>query len=72
METTEHAYIFTVRSPQFVDPDTVLEIEDGREVHDHAWKDAVARWLGGKVNAAESALADDLPEGWSVTVAEVT
>jgi hypothetical protein len=61
-------YLVTVCVPDEIDPDTALEIVADAQDHDDTDTARVARWLGGFVSDARCRLADDLPEGWRVTV----
>lgn len=61
-------YLMTVSVPDKIDPDTALEIVANADTQDTTNEARVARWLGGFVSDARCRLANDLPEGWRVTV----
>ena len=66
-------YLLQIRYPADPDLATVVEIEDACDTDDldETFSGKVERWLGGKINHAEDALNDQLPDGWNVTIEAV-
>ena len=64
----KYEYLIIITAPDELDEDTVEEIAEVAQSHDE--DGGVRRWLGDKINAAEDALDEQLPEGWIASIRE--
>lgn len=63
-------YTLTIDAPDELDAELLAEVEADAEPHDADLAAKLRRYLGGELVRAESAIADELPEGFAVTIDE--
>ena len=61
-------YALVIEAPESIDPLDWEEIEEAASGHDATQEAKIRRWLGDKVNDAESDLSESLPEGWTARI----
>jgi hypothetical protein len=63
------SYTLGIETPEDgIDAETLAEIDEDAQPHDLTPEARIARWIGHLVGDIESRMADDLPEGWRVSV----
>jgi hypothetical protein len=66
----KYEYLIIITAPDELDADTAEEIAEASTSNDQDEDGGVRRWLGDKVNRAEDALDEQLPEGWTASIRE--